>query len=244
MNRTSFDVVVVGGGMSGLVAARRLVSLGVESIVVLEARDEPGGRCHLRPAAGHRVDCGGMFVRTTEHHVRELASAYGIGTYRIQVEGAKSVRLVNGAPHYSEPGLAQQSPAVQAEVDDALAELDRICASVPAERPWDADAAEQLDLVTAETWIRGQSHDPDVQAALRRFVQDVTTGSTRQISLLSLAAFIQSTGGMSGFRGEIEIGLFDGGAGQIPERMASELGIESDWAGLSRRCRGPGPASR
>ena len=41
----SFDVVVVGGGISGLAAARRLVGEGVERVAVVDAREEVGGRC-------------------------------------------------------------------------------------------------------------------------------------------------------------------------------------------------------
>ena len=38
-----FDVVVIGAGIAGLAAARRLVGVR-RSVVVLEARDRPGGR--------------------------------------------------------------------------------------------------------------------------------------------------------------------------------------------------------
>ena len=45
------DVVIVGGGVAGLVAARRLV-LGGRSVVVLEAADRPGGQVDRHEVGG------------------------------------------------------------------------------------------------------------------------------------------------------------------------------------------------
>ena len=45
------DVVIVGAGLSGLVAARHLTRHGVRNIAVLEARDRVGGRTLNQPVA-------------------------------------------------------------------------------------------------------------------------------------------------------------------------------------------------
>src|SRR3954469_24626508 len=45
------DVVVIGAGISGLTAARRLVQAGVKSVVILEAT-APGGGRRVTPHAG------------------------------------------------------------------------------------------------------------------------------------------------------------------------------------------------
>src|SRR6185312_15898603 len=52
-NRTA-DVVVVGAGLAGLSAARRLAAAG-RSVVVLEARDRVGGRTLNHPLPGGHV---------------------------------------------------------------------------------------------------------------------------------------------------------------------------------------------
>ena len=43
---TVYDVIVVGAGMAGVSAARRLSDLGVANVLVLEARDRVGGRTY------------------------------------------------------------------------------------------------------------------------------------------------------------------------------------------------------
>ena len=55
-------VVVVGAGLAGLAAARDLAAAGCD-VVVLEARDRPGGRVEQAEIAdGRTVQLGGELV--------------------------------------------------------------------------------------------------------------------------------------------------------------------------------------
>jgi monoamine oxidase len=62
-SRLSADVAVVGGGLSGLRAARAVAGAGRE-VVVLEARDRVGGRLlNATLGDGVTVDLGGQWAR-------------------------------------------------------------------------------------------------------------------------------------------------------------------------------------
>lgn len=71
------DAIVVGAGLSGLVAARELVREGLE-VLVLEARDRPGGRTRIAAVEGVAVDLGGEWVDETHEELKALVSDLGL----------------------------------------------------------------------------------------------------------------------------------------------------------------------
>jgi oxygen-dependent protoporphyrinogen oxidase len=72
------DVVVVGGGIAGLVAARHLSHLG-HSVVVVEARDSLGGFVASHEVAGVRLDSGAESYATRKDTVATLIRELGLG---------------------------------------------------------------------------------------------------------------------------------------------------------------------
>ena len=91
-------VVVVGGGLSGLVAARALARHRIE-VHVVEARQRLGGRVWtLRDDefSTEPIEAGGEFIDGDHHAIRDLAKALGIGLTRVIREGFGLALEVNG----------------------------------------------------------------------------------------------------------------------------------------------------
>ena len=77
---TSFDTIVIGGGIAGLTAARDLRQAGL-SVLVLEARERLGGRTWYRPFAGtdQNVEMGGTWlVERYQPHIAAEIERYGL----------------------------------------------------------------------------------------------------------------------------------------------------------------------
>lgn len=87
-------VVVVGGGMAGLVAARECAKVGM-NVTVLEAAGELGGAIRRAALDGVTVDAGVESYATRGGHVRKLLDELGL-TDRIVTPNPTGAWLVGG----------------------------------------------------------------------------------------------------------------------------------------------------
>jgi monoamine oxidase len=63
------DVAVIGAGSAGIAAARRLVATGQVAVLVLEARERPGGRAWTVTADGLPMDLGCEWLHSADRNV-------------------------------------------------------------------------------------------------------------------------------------------------------------------------------
>ena len=135
------DVIVVGAGFAGLVAARRVAKAG-RSVVVLEARSRVGGRVlNKRLANGQETDRGGTFAGPTQNRVLALAKELGVSTFDTYDEG-QNVYFADGARSlYSDRGVtgtAPLDPAILPDLTLVVTKLDQMATEVPVDAPWKA----------------------------------------------------------------------------------------------------------
>src|SRR3954447_12648466 len=150
------DVVVVGGGISGLVAARKVREKG-RSVLVLEARDRVGGRVlnhELRN--GSVIESGGAFVGPTQTHIMRLAEALGVDTFKEYVQGNNI--YVKQTPAGGEPiaytGTIPPDPTILPDAGQLQERIDQMASEIDVSAPWKHPNAQEWDSTSFDTWVR------------------------------------------------------------------------------------------
>ncbi len=81
--QTNYEVLVIGGGVSGLKAAKDLTAAGFE-VLVLEAQDKIGGRTRTDRSLGIAFDEGASWIHGagTNNPIAQISDAAGLDTFR------------------------------------------------------------------------------------------------------------------------------------------------------------------
>jgi monoamine oxidase len=221
----SADVVVVGAGFAGLSAARDLVRLG-HDVVVLEGRDRVGGRSSTTTIADTPVDLGATFVGPTQDAVIALAKELGCETVRTYSRGKNLIRWHGRVKSYRST-IPKLSMIELLDVSRIQWRFERVCRRVPVQEPWTSSIADILDSKTLDEWLR-YVHAGASTRNLMAIMSRVTWGcEPEQVSMLHAVRYIKAAGGlgrMLDVEGGAQQDRFPGGTQQIALRMAEELG--------------------
>jgi monoamine oxidase len=222
---SSSDVVVVGAGFAGLSAARALLRLG-HDVVVLEGRDRVGGRSSTATVAGIPVDLGGTFVGPTQEAVVALARELGCEMVPTYNRG-KNLIFWRGKVRAYRSTIPRLSIIELLDVSRIQWRFERVCRRVPVDKPWTAPIAHALDSQSLDDWLKSvhaSAGTRDLMAIMAR----VTWGCEPDaVSMLHAVRYVKAAGGldcMLDVEGGAQQDRFPGGTQQIAVRMAEELG--------------------
>jgi monoamine oxidase len=231
------DVVVVGAGLAGLVAARQLVAAG-KSVVVLEARNRVGGRVLNAPiGGGHVVEAGAEFIGPTQDHMAALAKEMGVDTFKTYDSEGHYLYYRNGTllPYSPTPvlGSVPPDPDGAAEGGAAIQLLTQMAADVPVDAPWQAANAAEWDGKTFETWKLENFHTPGGRFLIDVAITSIFSFEPRDLSLLFVLFYTAAAGNEDhpgDFNRLVTTGggaqelRFVGGSQRVPLEVARRLG--------------------
>jgi monoamine oxidase len=233
------DVAIVGAGLAGLVAARRLVAAGLHPVVV-EARERVGGRLlNEEIGEGKVVEVGGQWIGPTQERVAALADELGVATFPTFAEGRDVMVMDGKRTTYSEfarvrPELLRDlshavSPLALIDFEQARARLDRMAKQVPLEAPWEAPKARLWDGQTFATWVRRNLRTAAGRALFELVTEAVWAAEPADVSVLHVLFYTRSGSGFNslvGTEGGAQQDRFHGGSQRLALLMAEQLGGE------------------
>ena len=255
--RHEADVIVVGAGISGLIAARTLLSAGLTPLI-LEADQRVGGRILTEEVLpGLPVELGAQWIGDTHHRMFALAAELGVETYPQYDEGETSYDLV-GSGVLRENEFHARFKEELSELERVLRLLDELAAEVPPDAPWSAPRAAEWDAITAGAWYDTQGLTPVARTLLEICTVGILAVPTVEVSFLHLLFTIQTCGVTAELFAESEGGAqttrFAGGTSEIPKRLAAMVSdhivldspvqlIEHTEDSVTVHCRGGATAS-
>ncbi len=219
------DVLVVGAGLAGLIAARDLTAAG-RSVLVLEARDRVGGRVVNQDIGnGKIVEMGGQWAGPTQDRLLALAEELGVATFPTYDTGQKVLHF-NGKRGTYTGTVPRINPLVLADIGQAQARLEAMATKVPTDTPWTAANAERLDGQTFETWVRRNTASKSAQTLLALGAEAVFAAEPGELSMLHVLFYSHSGGSFQRLidtTGGAQQDRFVGGSAVLAERLAAKL---------------------
>jgi monoamine oxidase len=226
------DVIVVGAGLAGLAAARRLDAAGA-NVLVLEARDRVGGRTEgMELPDGTPLELGGQWIGHGHTRMTELVAELGLTTFRTYNDEGKLLLDLLGRQTRMGSGkraLPRVSPFALADIGQGLLRFGRLARHVDVQRPWLTANGEVLDGQTWETWIQRNLRTRAGRAYFHVACEAVWAAEPRDLSLLHALFYTRSNGDLETLLAVDRGAQRDrvvGGSVRVSEAMAADLGSQ------------------
>ncbi len=230
----SVDVVVVGAGISGLVAARQVARSG-RSVLVVEARDRVGGRVlNHQLRSGDTIESGGAFVGPTQDHIVALAKELKVPVFDEYVEGKSVYNSSGPLGRQTYDGTVPPDPLILPDAAILQAQLDQWASEIDVAEPWKHPRAKEWDAMTLGDYIRTHSVNPEgIGNLIKCWTQPGFGADPDQLSLLFVIHYVACSGNEtnkgtfernSDTAGGAQEKRFIGGSQLVPLRLAGQLG--------------------
>ena len=231
------DVAILGGGFSGLAAAKEIVSAN-KSVMVIEATSRVGGRVQDgRWSDGAVAQLGAQFVGPSQNSVLRLGKELGVDFIKTYTNGSSLVRF-NRKVLSSDDLSASSFPLAQdvlQELAATVTNLDSMASSIDLDKPWSHPKAKEWDSVSVSTWLQNNVNSIEVRKIIALLAGHAATEEPESLSFLSIITAVKASGNATNpgsiaqnvdISGGAQDSLCKGGCQQIALKLADLLGPE------------------
>lgn len=236
-NSTTFDVLVIGAGLSGLAAARKLIESG-KKVAILEGRDRVGGRVQNQKLRnGGVTELGAAFVGPTQDRVLALADELGLETFPTYNEGS-NVAVINGKrseyPTWF-PVPAGLDWLTKFQFLALIAKLDLVALTIDVRSPWEHLLAKRYDDMSFRDWSNNIVTTSAGRQVLSVATEAIWSAKPEELSFLYVLSYIAGAGNpeskgnfqrLISTSGGSQESRIEGGTGLLPMGLADKIGRE------------------
>lgn len=218
------DVLVVGGGISGLYAAYLLKKSGA-TVEVLEAQERLGGRLYtIFSPEGHPIDLGGQWIGPQHHRLLKWIAQHQIPLHKTHTEGYNL--LITPSRRRKYKGTIPRLPwGALIDLGIGLEKLKRMAQQVSPTHPWEITRP-AWDEITLAAWIRKTFYTQTAKETFRVGLATVLGCEPEEVSLWHTLFYIRSAGSLEALI-ETENGAqelkFSKGASSLIETFADKV---------------------
>jgi phytoene dehydrogenase-like protein len=185
-----YDVIVIGGGFSGVTAARECAKAGLRT-VVLEARERLGGRTHTTIWNGSVTELGGTWVHQCQPYVWAEIERYGLALADSNAGNTGQVVLRRSDGDIVPVDFAVQAVKILGAVAQYMGASSEMF-PLPL-RPFETGLAEKHDRVTAADPLADIA-DPFVRDFVDGFVATAVGNRAREAAWVEMVRWYALAG--------------------------------------------------
>ncbi len=186
------EVIVIGAGFAGLVAAERLVEGGV-NVTLLEREDRVGGKLVSVPLGGTQANMGAQYIfygsnPTMNEYVERVPKFFAEGAAGVQWDGELHTELVDlplSGTAWMDLSIADAR--IAADHDAIAQDREFFFDAAPTSERW-----EQLDAQSAADYL--SDLEPDVMRLYDMMLSPEGGGGTETTTALLLVGWYAETG--------------------------------------------------